>query len=188
MVQLRALIQPFEGDVYCHVPIGSSIPVNDFRFAGRGSGNRWNAPGQRTLYLAHDHAAALAEWARHAAKSYNPDLDPPVQRHMYRLSVAFPAVLDLRDRQVWEALGGVITEPADFLDVTRCRTMADFARNMTNAVAIHVPSVAFLDDLARGNLVVFLDKLDDDQGFIHGIADCGVVGYHPNAVSSTTAS
>ena len=64
MVQLRALIQPFEGDVYCHVPIGSSIPVNDFRFAGRGSGNRWNAPGQRTLSLAHDHAPALAEWDR----------------------------------------------------------------------------------------------------------------------------
>ncbi|HEX5415701.1 MAG TPA: RES domain-containing protein [Chloroflexota bacterium] len=174
---LNDLIQPFEGDVYRHVPLNSAIPVNDFRYAGLGRDNRWNHPGQRTLYLAHDHAAALAEWARHVEQSYNPETDLPLQRRLYRLKVSLPAVLDLRDARVWGALGGVISDLSGFLEIPHCRAVADYVRALTDAVAIHVPSIAFIDDLQRGNLVVFLDKLPDDQTFIRKIVDCGGIGY-----------
>jgi hypothetical protein len=176
-VRLDELIQPFEGEVYRHLPASSPISVDDFRFAGRGDTNRWNGAGQRTLYLAHDHAAALAEWARHSQRTYNPEVDPPLRRRMYRLSIALPAVLDLRDPRTWDALGGVIAKPTDFLELRRCRMIADYIRRLTRAVAIHVPSAAFIDDLSRGNLVVFLDKLPDDRSFIRRIVDLGVIGY-----------
>lgn len=188
-MSLKDLIHPFAGDVYRHIPAHAKIPVNDFRYAGQGTNNRWNRAGQRTLYLAHDHAAALAEWARHVEKSYNPETDRPPQRRMYRLSVTLPAVLDLRDPEVWEALGGVVTEPADFLEASRCRAIADYIRSLTDAVAMHVPSAAFIDDVHRGNLVVFLDKLTDEQGFIRAVIDYGIVGYHaPSAPSLVPSS
>lgn len=185
---LRELIQPFEGDVYRHIPAGSTIPVDDFRYAGIGNNNRWNSAGQRSLYLAHDHAAAIAEWARHAKESYHPEIDPPPQRHMYRLKVALPATLDLRDPRVWEALGGVTTQPSNFLDVNHCRVIADYVRHLTSAVAVHVPSIAFIDDLHRGNLVVFLDKLADERSFIRGIVDYGIFGYQTATLGTASTT
>jgi hypothetical protein len=42
------------------------------------------------------------------------------------------------------------------------RTTATLVRATTSANAILVPSIAFLDDLTRWNLVVFLDTLPVD--------------------------
>jgi RES domain-containing protein len=105
-VSLEDLIIPFTGEVYRHLPVDSPYPVTDFRLAGSGDGNRWNSPGQRTLYLAIDPAVALAEWARHLQASFDPRTDPALRRHMYRLRVELSAVLDLRHPRVWEARRG----------------------------------------------------------------------------------
>ncbi len=178
-VSLGALIFPFAGEVYRHLPFDSPFEVTDFRLAGQGAGNRWNSPGQRTLYLAIDPAVALAEWARHLQASFDPRTDPPLRRRMYRLRIELAAVLDLRDPRVWEALGGVVAQSSDFLEVTTCRALADFVRRATTALAIFVPSIAFLDRLDRGNLVVFLEKVEDEKELVRDISDLGVIGYNP---------
>jgi len=98
---------------------------------------------------------------------------------MYRLRIELAAVLDLRDPRVWEALGGVVAQSSDFLEVTTCRALADFVRRATTALAILVPSIAFLDRLDRGNLVVFLEKVEDEKELVRDISDLGVIGYNP---------
>ena len=51
------------------------------------------------------------------------------------------------------------------------------AHDHATALAIHVSSAAFLDDLSHGNLVVLLDTLTADQTFVRRIVDLGVIGY-----------
>lgn len=49
-----------------------------------------------------------------------------------------------------------------FLDAGVARATATFIRRTTSAEAILVPSMAYLDDLTRWNLVLFLEKLPSD--------------------------
>jgi hypothetical protein len=51
---------------------------------------------------------------------------------------------------------------ADFFDRGVARATARFLRLTTSAEGLLVPSVAFLDDLSRRDLVLFLDKLPAD--------------------------
>lgn len=78
---------------------------------------------------------------------------------------AFPAsemarmlerVLDLCAPDVWELLA-LADAPRCFLDKTIARATAHYARYGLGVQAIRVPSVAFLDDLTRWCLVVFLE-------------------------------
>jgi RES domain-containing protein len=174
-------IQPWIGDVYRHIPNGSPFPVTDFRFAGRSPDNRWNDVGEPTLYLASDPGLAIAEFARHLARDYAPNLlHQPLQRHLYRLRVHVEGVLDLCAPGAWLSLGDLDDAPNCFLSRDIARATARFVRATTSAQAIRVPSVAFLDDLDRWSLVVFLDKLTDkNDPFILEVEDAGVVAVTP---------
>jgi len=115
---------------------------------------RWNVAGSPTLYLAGTADVALAECARHldAARS--------AERILYRATVRVDRVADLRDRNARVRLGG----PADVREILKegcARDLGESVRRMSHYAAIWVPSVAFLDDLGRGNLVVFADHLAD---------------------------
>jgi RES domain-containing protein len=163
-VEVRDFLAPWSDIAYRHIPAGSPYGPLDFRFAARATENRWNGAGDPTLYLARDAAVAIAEFARHI------DLDRPRglaaavgSRQLYRIEVRVDALLDLRDDQLLTLMG--IADPAGYLlDKRKARALATFVRANTDAQAILVPSVAFLDDLTRWNCVLFLEKCPADPG------------------------
>jgi RES domain-containing protein len=103
---------------------------------------RWNRPGQPTMYFASDPGVALAEHGRHAPK----DGSPPIAS-LWTLSLSLDEVSDLRG-----------SPDALVLDRMRCRALADELRGLGLAGLI-VPSVAFLDNRDRFNVVIFAEIL-----------------------------
>jgi RES domain-containing protein len=135
-----------------------------------GADNRWNAAGQPTLYLAGDPGVALAEWARHLEIDRAARSGGAQRRRLYRMKATVDALLDLRDVATAAALG-IEGYPHCFLDRDLCRATATYLRTVTPAQALLVPSVAFLDDLARWVAVLFLDKLPPEPGrFLTAVA------------------
>jgi RES domain-containing protein len=136
--------------------------VLDTRFAGRIGDNRWNRAGDPTFYVVSDKAVALAEFARHFRERQDPVLGPlTIERALFELDLHVERLLDLRQNTARAALG-LEGGPRRFLDPEVARATATFIRRTTEAEALLVPSVAFLDDPARWNLVLFLDKLPRD--------------------------
>ena len=159
---LAAHIRPWGGVGVRHIPANSPLGVLDTRFAGRVGDNRWNQAGDPTFYIASDKNVALAEFARHFQERQDPALGPlSIERSVYRLEVHVQALLDLRDPAVRTALG-LHGGARRFLDAQVARATATFVRRTSSAEALLVPSVAFLDDPARWNLVLFLEKLSPD--------------------------
>lgn len=159
---LDALLRPWRGGAFRHIPAGSPYGVLDLRFAGRGAENRWNEPGHPTLYLAGDEGVLIAEWGRHFATNRSPALQrATIGRAVFALDLEIDRALDLRDPAACAALS-IGNAPYAFTDVAVARATAHFVRATTAAQALVVPSMAFLDDPARWCLVLFLDKLPAD--------------------------
>ncbi len=155
-------LRPWRGTAIRHVPAGSRYDVLDMRFARLAADNRWNEAGEPTVYLAGDLGVALAEYARHLREDVGFVGTPPVhERAVYEVDVRLAAILDLRDAHVRSAIG-LHGGPRRFLDREVARATARFLRRTTSAEGLLVPSVAFLDEPPRWNLVVFLDKLPAD--------------------------
>jgi hypothetical protein len=173
-------VAPWSGAAYRHVPDGSPFGVLDFRFAAVASDNRWNAAGEPTLYLAGDPAVAAAELWRHVDANFRPSVvGAPLRRRLYRLELRLPAVLDLCAPGAWAALD-LPNAPHCFLDKEIARAVARYARVALPVGALRVPSVAFLDDLTRYSLVVFLDKLPVDPAtWIDRVSDEGTLSFEP---------
>jgi RES domain-containing protein len=170
---LSAYLQRWSGDAYRHIPAGSRYDVLDVRFAGRGADNRWNEPGQPTLYLAGDEGVLIAEWGRHFAIDRAPELErKTVERSVYRLTLSLDAVLDLRMTAVWHELS-LERAPYCFLEFPVARATANFVRVTTEVQGILVPSVGFLDKLDRWCLVLFLEKLPALEHFVAAVTPCG---------------
>ncbi len=163
-------LRPWSRPALCHIPAGARFDVLDFRYAGRGADNRWNEQGEPTLYLAGDMGVAIAEFGRHFAIDRTPEVaQGAVERTVYRLDLTVDRVLDLRDPQVWAALS-LSNAPNCFLSIPVAHATAHFIRTTTEAQGILVPSVAFLDQLVRWCLVLFLDKLPiEPQSFISAV-------------------
>ena len=175
-MSLSAHLQRWSGDALRHIPAGARYDVLDFRYAGRGNENRWNDHGQPTLYLAGDDGVLIAEWGRHFAVNRTPGLQQKTQeREVFRLTLALDAVLDLRDAAVWQDLS-LTDAPHCFLDLPTARATANFIRQSTKAQGLIVPSAAFLDDLDRWCLVVFLEKFPDERTFITAVRPAGRLG------------
>lgn len=171
---LAGQLRRWSGAALRHIPAGSPYDVLDFRFAGRGADNRWNEPGDPTLYLAGDEGVLIAEWGRHFRTQRSAGLQPmTVARSVYRLELSIDSVLDVRDDAVCRSLS-IQDAPACFADVGFARATASFVRRATEAQALLVPSLGFLDDLERWCLVVFLEKLPPDpRSFIPSVTPCG---------------
>ena len=167
---LDAFISSWQGNTFRHIPSDAHYNVLDFSRAGLQTNNRWNFPGEPTLYLAADREVAIAEFARHMM-SGRPSavLGGVLQRRLYRLQLRLDLMLDLCQPVTWELLS-LSSAPECFLDKSVARATAQFIRVTTSARAIRVPSVAFLDDLTRWSLVVFLEKLPDNPSLF--ITEC----------------
>ena len=159
---IAAHIRPWGGVGVRHIPADSPYGVLDTRFAGRVGDNRWNRAGDPTLYIVSDRGVALAEFARHFKERQDQALAPvAVERALYQLSVEVQALLDLREPAVPATLG-LHGGGRRFLDAEVARATATFIRRTSSAEALLVPSVGFLDDATRWNLVLFLEKLPPD--------------------------
>jgi RES domain-containing protein len=147
---------PWIGTAYRHIPAGDDRNILDFRHAGRQPDNRWNDAGEPTLYLAGDPGIMIAEWGRHFPLVFDEHARPAtVERSVHRLSLRLQRVADLRDADL---LPSATTSPP-FLDRDVTRSLARSLRAAGSVEGLIVPSIAFLDDLTRWNLVVFLDTL-----------------------------
>lgn len=158
---LQAHLRPWTGFAVSHIPDIPDKPFNisDFRYAGKSTENRWNVAGEKRLYLAQEKKVALAEYARHFQVDRTPGLAAKThRRRVYRFQVKLDCVLDLRSFAVWSDLS-LTNAPECFKNKAIARATANFIRNTTSAQALLVPSIAFLDDLSRWCLVLFLEKL-----------------------------
>jgi RES domain-containing protein len=151
----QGLATPFRALAVCSGP-----PTDDLDIAHlvTTDENRWSVAGEPTLYLAGDDGIALAELGRHWAPTSGAIC-------LWAVDVELDAVVDLRRRAVRSALG-IPDDPRWFLDRRRCRELA--SRLRADAIdGLVVPSVAFLDDLERWNIVVFVDRLRSLARAIH---------------------
>ena len=180
-MSLNARLQPWSGSGFRHLP--ATVPesgVLDFTYLGRARDNRWSDYGERTLYLAGDIGVVISEWGRHLDSARTLALAKQTQeRIVYRLDVVLDRLLDIRDPVVWADLH-LANAPMRFLDSAIARATARFIRTTTTAQGLFVPSVAMLDKLGRGNLVLFIEKLPAD--ITHVISHIQVEG--PLSVSS----
>lgn len=173
---------PWSGTAFRHLLAGARYDLLDFRYAGRAADNRWNAAGEPTLYLAGDVGVAIAEFARHLAVDRAPALaSVAAARTVYRLAVRVERLLDLREPAAWAALS-LENAPFCFADKSVARATAQFLRRTTAAQGLLVPSVAFLDDLDRWVLALFLEKLPAESAtFIPAVAVEGPLRWAPGA-------
>ena len=173
---LAGYLKRWSGAALRHIPAGSPYDVLDFRFAGRGAENRWNEPGSPTLYLAGDEGVLIAEWGRHFETNRTAQLQQmTVGRSVFSVQLSIDAVLDVRSEDVWHALS-LDNAPSCFADVAVARATAQFVRGTTEAQALLVPSMGFLDDLERWCLVAFLEKFPPDpKSFVSVVTPRGLL-------------
>ena len=113
------------------------------------------------MYLAGDPGVLVAEWGRQLQRALADALaGQTVEREVYRLYLRLDRVLDVRDPAIALTLG-ITDGPHQFVDRVVARATAARVR-ASGAQAMLVPSIAFVDDPTRWNLVVFLETLPDD--------------------------
>jgi RES domain-containing protein len=142
---------PVSLDAWSTGPVGSVLDVAALVAA---TGNRWSLPGQPTLYLASDPGVALAEAGRHWGRTGG-------DTAFWSIRVTLDAAADLRRRDLWSGLT-TPDDPCWVLDRERCRAIANRLRADGDADGLVVPSAALLDDPARFNVVVFVERLRRD--------------------------
>jgi hypothetical protein len=181
-MMLDDLITPWSGAACRHIPDGSPYSVLDTRFAARSQTNRWNRPGEPTLYFASDHAVLIGEFARHLREARSPSLGllmPP--RRMYDFHLRLDAALDLRDPAVCAALS-LSGAPSCFLDRDVARATAGFIRTTTRAQALLTQSMAFLDAPNHWVMALFLERLDAGlDAVISRVEPDGIFRYDPSS-------
>lgn len=171
---LADFLAPWSASAYRHLPAGISLDVLDLRFVGRSPDNRWNTPGEPTLYLASDRAVVLAEFARHYRHDTSPGVAPQtVARQIYRLQVEIGHLLDLRDPRTVAALS-LGDAPHCFREKRMARAIGRYVRTTSPAQAVLVPSMGFLDEPDHWVAVLFLEKLPPDpRQFITAVESVG---------------
>ncbi len=141
--------------------------------AGLGKLNRWNVPGEPTLYLAGDEGVLITEWGHHFNTNRPAELAAMAEeRKVLRFGLKIDAVLDLRHPSVLNELN-VADGPIWFLDRERARATASFIRTVTPAQGLLVQPVTFLDQPERWSLVLFLEKLPEPSAIISSVSDFG---------------
>jgi len=161
------MLSPFEktwkGIGFRHIPVkADGMKLDPLNFKYCYGNHRWSAAKQWTFYLAEGVDILTVEWRRHQAESRSPKLAMNAnKREVFEIRVAKILTIDLRDANVLKTLGGK-GAPNCFLDKGKARKEADFIRLHSDAQAIFVPVIGFLDHIDKWNLVIFLEKLGSD--------------------------
>jgi hypothetical protein len=153
--RLDAFVQPFVGRVYCHVPMDREFSYAALARLDDGR-DRWGTTATRTVYLAGDPAVALAEYARHREVGA-----PADARSLCSFRLQGIRSLDLRDGEVTQLLG-LATGADRFLDRQVARRASRRVRDIGTCQGLIVPSMAFLDQPERFNVVLFVERLGVD--------------------------
>jgi RES domain-containing protein len=160
----EALLTRWSGLAFRHVPTAEIAAVLDTQPSALRGGGRWHSSGEHTLYLAGDRAIVLAEFARHMLDQRPAHATRGLRvRHIFQLRVELDHVVDLRDPAVCETLH-IDNDPAWIRDIARTRAIAGALRHESLAQALLVPSMAFVDQPERWNLVIFREKVDPYPG------------------------
>lgn len=161
----KKFIKPWHGTAVRHIPDGND--VLDFSLCGLSSENRWNLPGEPTLYLAGSKQVALGEYSRHYKENRSPKLYKTIQkRRIWNLELSLNKTVDLCDPLVF---GEFPDAPGCFKNIKNARSVVALFRNMYKVEAVFVPSMVFLDDLTKWCLVLFLENLplETDNYIVH---------------------
>lgn len=164
-MSLKTYIKPWSGYAIRHLPAASGINIDplNFTYCGKSDENRWNVKGEPTLYLASEKGVALAEFARHFKENRIDGLAAKLhKRKVFRFKIKLEQTLNLCDPKICE-LFSLTEAPSCFMNAKIARATANFLRNATSIQAIFVPSVAFMDDISKWCLVIFLEKLKNDH-------------------------
>ncbi len=162
---LGRFLGPWSGPLLRHRPKGSTRSVIDDTFLGQADRNRWSARGVRAYYFAHDLGVVAAEHARHVAADVPAGHRERIEREVFRVQVTLERALDLTDRRVVAAMGA---QPIGrwILDIDATQAASTYLRSQLPGLqGLIVPSVAFLDDHDRFNVVVFRDAIDRSAAF-----------------------
>jgi RES domain-containing protein len=151
VADVAALLVPWSDEAFCTGPRDQPL---DLRLLVTREGNRWSGNDEPTVYLAGDPGVAMAELGRHWGER-----DAPAA--VWSLRVDLAAVIDLREPAAQRSLG-LPDDPAWILDVEGCRAMASGLRERGDCDGIIVPSAAVVDDPARWNAVIFVERLRTD--------------------------
>jgi|SRR5579862_1158415 len=162
---LADLVASWSGDLLRHRPAGSSRSVLDDTYLGQADDNRWSARGVRAYYFARDRAVITAEYARHVGADLPGGHSEHLEREVFRVAVSLDRTLDLTDSDVVAAMGaGPINDW--ILDLHQTQAASAYILSQVPRVqGLIVPSVAFLDDPDRFNLVIFRDSVDPVAAF-----------------------
>lgn len=162
---LRRFVAPWSGDLLRHRPKGSTRSVLDNSYLGQVGNNRWSAGGVRAYYFALDRGIIAAEHARHIEADLPAGHAHRIEREVFRVPVALERTLDLADPRVVAAMGA---DPINtwILDLAKTQVAGSYLLSQVPGLqGIVVPSVAFLDDHARLNVVVYRDAVDPGRAF-----------------------
>jgi RES domain-containing protein len=162
---LSRFVAPWSGQLLRHRPAGSGHSVVDDSYLGQVDDNRWSVRGIRAYYFAFDRGVVEAEHARHVGADLPSGHSERLERDVFRVPVALERVLDLTDPQVVDEMGA---DPINDWILNLPKTQAAGSYLLTQVPDLQglvVPSVAFLDDHSRFNVVVFRDAIDPAVAF-----------------------
>lgn len=162
-MSIAGYIKPWRGYAFRHIPDIDSADVRDFKYCTLSKTNRWNTQGEPTLYLAKEKSFAIGEFARHFSENRSLSLSHKIhKRQVWRFSIELTKTVDLCDINACDALS-LTDAPHCFKNIQVARSTATFLRNSLKVEAIFVPSMAFIDDLSKWCLVIFLENLPRDS-------------------------
>ncbi len=171
---LDALLHAWSGIGLRHVPTGASLGILDATHAARSRRNRWNEAGTPTFYFAGDIAVILTEYARHIHVELPAGAPERQGRDVWEVPISLGRVIDFRDPAASAAIG--LPEIADWIgNVDRTQTTVRFVREHSAVQGLLVPSMGFLDDASRWNVVVYLDRIDPRLAFGAPMFVCRIV-------------
>ena len=161
---LDSLQRAWSGIGLRHVPTGATHGILDATHAARSRRNRWNEAGTPTFCFASDIAVVVAEFARHIQAEL-PDGEPERQaRDVWRVPISLGRLIDVRDPATSASIG--LSKIDDWIgDIDRTQATARYVRQHADVQGLLVPSMGFLDDAARWNVVVYLDRIDPQATF-----------------------
>jgi RES domain-containing protein len=161
---LDSLLRTWTGIGLRHIPTGASRGILDDTHAARSRRNRWNEAGTPTFYFASDIAVVVTEFGRHIQTEL-PDGEAERQaRDVWKVPISLDRLIDFRDPAASASIG--LSKIDDWIgDIDRTQATARYARQHADLQGLLVPSMGFLDDPAKWNAVVYLDRINPQATF-----------------------